>query len=149
MRPMAPEKPSDLLAAIVVLTTSNGYAQLSASSYFEIRSEAAYLSQSCYSEVQSVKIRRSLTSRWAVYSLEHVETSTDCGLQSAYVYRRQCALENSRNKLLNLIGFFSSFGAALATPGVPVMGLELILWGFVVEDMGPDQGKRVLRRKYE
>lgn len=34
-------------------------------------------------------------------------------------------------------------------PGTPVTGVELILWGSLVEDMGPDQGKRVLRRKCE
>jgi hypothetical protein len=33
--------------------------------------------------------------------------------------------------------------------GTPVAGVELILWGSLVEDMRPDQGKRVLRRKCE
>jgi hypothetical protein len=57
---------------------------------------------------------------------------------------------NSRNKLLNLTGFFSSDGGPfLAMLGTPVAGVELILWDSLVEDMWPDQGKRVLRRKRE
>jgi hypothetical protein len=57
---------------------------------------------------------------------------------------------NSRNKLLNLTGFFSSVGGPLRDMvGTPVAGVELILWDSLVEDMGPDQGKRVLRRKEE
>jgi hypothetical protein len=49
----------------------------------------------------------------------------------------QC--QHSRSRLLNLTGFFSS-GA-----GAPMV-VELILWGCLVEDAGPDQGERVLRR---
>jgi hypothetical protein len=30
---------------------------------------------------------------------------------------------------------------------MPVVDVELILWGSLVEDVGPDQGYRVLRRK--
>ena len=50
---------------------------------------------------------------------------------------------DSRSKLLNLTGFFSSVGGIVGTPA----GVELILWGSLVEDEGPDQGKRVLRRR--
>ena len=83
-----------------------------------------------------------------MYSLEQVETSTDCRVQSACVLDGvQSVLGNSRSKLLNLTGFFSSLGAALPMSGTPVTGVELILWGCLVEDTGPDQGKRVLRRK--
>jgi hypothetical protein len=46
---------------------------------------------------------------------------------------------HSRSRLLNLTGFFSSVGGAPAI-------VELILWGSLVEDAGPDQGNRVLRR---
>jgi hypothetical protein len=47
-----------------------------------------------------------------------------------------------------LTGFFSSAGGPfLAILGTPVAGVELILWDSLVEDMGPDQGKRLLRRK--
>jgi hypothetical protein len=52
--------------------------------------------------------------------------------------------------LLNLTGFFSSDGGPfLAMLGTPVAGVELILWDSLVEDVRPDQGKRVLRRKRE
>ena len=54
---------------------------------------------------------------------------------------------NSRSRLLNLTGFFSSAGGPfLAMVGTPVAGVELILWDSLVEVLGPDQGKRVLRR---
>jgi len=47
-----------------------------------------------------------------------------------------------------LTGFFSSLGGPfLAMVGTPVAGVELILWDRLVECMGPDQGKRELRRK--
>jgi hypothetical protein len=50
--------------------------------------------------------------------------------------------------LLNLTGFFSSVGGPfLAILGTPVAGVELILWDSLAENMGPDQGKRLLRRK--
>lgn len=84
-----------------------------------------------------------------MHSLEQVETSTDCQvtISMCFLQTTMSVGDDLRSKLLNLTGFFSSFGAALPMTGTPVTGVELILWGFLVEDTGPDQGKRVLRRK--
>jgi hypothetical protein len=76
----------------------------------------------------------------AIDLLEHIKTSTNCNPQSARTPSHSAIQQNSRNKLLNLTGFFS---------GTPVADVELILWDSLVEDMGPDQGKRLLRRKCE
>lgn len=49
----------------------------------------------------------------------------------------------SRSKLLNFTGFFSGM------VDTPVTGVTLILWDSLVEERGPDQGKRMLLCKRE
>jgi hypothetical protein len=103
---------------------------------FCVRIPVPELSLCC---VQSASIPI-LMRKWAVvYLLKHVETSTNCTQSACIGNLSQYA--NSRNRLLNLTGFFSS--------ETPVAGVELILWDCLVEDMRPDQGKGVLRRKCE
>lgn len=43
---------------------------------------------------------------------------------------------HSRNRLLNLTGFFSSLGGPSAMVGTPVGGVELISGGCLIEGMG-------------
>jgi hypothetical protein len=56
---------------------------------------------------------------------EQVETSTDCWPWLART-RAQEQGSDIRSKLLNLTGFFSSWGGSVAMVGTPVGGVELI-----------------------
>jgi hypothetical protein len=98
----------------------------------------AYLSQSCHpaKTVSVVSCALGLPTYSNMLSpaptIHYISTATN-----------SLCTQNSRSRLLNLTGFFSS-GA-----GAPIFDVvELILWGFLVKDAGPDQGDRVLRRKW-
>lgn len=78
MRPMAPANPSALLAAMVVLTTSNGYWRRG--QYLHVRrliGRSHYLSQSSHSVGAVSAAFLTDVHCEAGNSLEHVETSTN------------------------------------------------------------------------
>ena len=118
MRATAPAMPSALLAAMVVLVTSNGCPRV------------VTLSPSC-------KWCTSCSTKLPTHSnmLSPAPTVSYISLLHMSLLKK-----HSRSKLLNLTGFFSSAG------GAPMPVAALILWDYLSIDAGPDQGKRVLRR---
>jgi hypothetical protein len=77
---MAPPKPSALLAAMVVLTTSNGF-DFHVSPLLSLIVDAGshYLAQSSHPVDTHISNAHGIATQKArLYSLEHVQSSSDC-----------------------------------------------------------------------
>ena len=119
---MAPPKPSALLAAIVVLTTSNGYnIRVSIRRSFSLSPLSIggiYLSQSSHPAVfvsALILICQIACSCLGVLTQtcsDQLRLRTRIPVRARSHSQIQCPGSNSRSRLLNLTGFFSSVGGA-------------------------------------
>jgi hypothetical protein len=119
MREMAPDMPSDLLAAMVVLTTSKGCSRRCQRAA-RARETSRVAERTCPRVVTSNKLRPAPTA------------PTSASASPLALARGS----HSRNRLLNLTGFFSSLGGPSAMVGTPVEGVELISGDVLSKGMG-------------